>query len=613
MSKKAKTSQLEDSKNVSALPKLKKIKTKWDLEGLYYKSAHDPQIEKDLKKTELAYAKFAKKWQRKNFTAKVDLLLAALKEKEKLAGMPEATRPGRYFSFRSALNAKDSEADKQLALISQRLRKVADSVLFFNLTLGALSKKRQKELLTDSKLKHFKYHLERIFIGAKHNLSEEQERIINLKSKQSYGAWTNMIEKLVSNREVTWQGRAIPLPTALEKLDTLKSAQKPKLWAVIIAELERLAEISEHEFNAIITDARSEEELRGYKKPYSATAIGYEDSETSIENLVEAVSGEGFALSRKFYALKAKLHGKKQIHYSQKYDSIGSSPEITFQEAVEICRNVFYRVNDVYGQIFDNMLKNGQIDVYPKPGKRGGAFMSDATGHPVHVFLNHTDNVKSLETLAHEMGHAIHAHRSTKGNTPFYDGHSITTAETASTLFENLVFYEIFAAASEKQKLSLLHDKIARDIATIQRQIAFFNCELEIHQTIWKEGAMTKEELRDCMYKHLRSYLGNGVALEKNDGYSFVYIPHLRYGFYVYTYTFGILMSSAMAKNYQQDPSYLKQIDSFLSAGASMNVADIFKSIGINTARKDTFKIALESHANDIKQFEKLVNAKLKK
>src|SRR5690606_15186052 len=147
----------------------------------------------------------------------------------------------------------------------------------------------------------------------------------------------------------------------------------------------------------------------------------------------------------------------------------------------------FYGVKTEYGKIFDSMLERGQIDAFPRTGKQGGAFMSNETAHPTHVFLNHVSNFKSLETLAHEMGHAIHAHRSAQ-NTPLYDGHSIVTAETASTLFENLVFDAVYSQTSDKDKMILLHDRIARDISTIERQIAFFNAELEIHQTIHQKG-----------------------------------------------------------------------------------------------------------------------------
>jgi oligoendopeptidase F len=373
-------------------------------------------------------------------------------------------------------------------------------------------------------------------------------------------------------------------------------------------ELEQIAEVAEHEFNAIITDVRTEDELRGYEKPYSATALAYEDSEASIESLVEAVSTDGFKLSRKFYKLKAQYHGVSALPYANKYDSIGTEPTIPFAQAVEICRDVFYRLKSSYGEVFDAMLTNGQIDVYPKQGKRGGAFMSSQTGHPTHVFLNHTDTFKSLETLAHEMGHAIHSERS-KTQSPLYDGHSVVTAETASTLFENLVFDAVLEQVPEEKKVILIHDRIARDIATIQRQIAFFNTELEIHETIDGEGGMSKEELRACMEKHLKRYLGPAVIVTQQDGYSFAYIPHLRYGFYVYTYSIGLLMSTIMSNRYKADNGYIDEIDHFLSTGSSASVADIFKSINIDTADPQCFADALKTQAADINTFSKYVRA----
>ncbi|MCB9814114.1 hypothetical protein H6784_01725 [Candidatus Nomurabacteria bacterium] len=593
------------------LPKLGAIKTEWDLKKLYYKSEKDPLIEADLQSTEKAYRAFIKKWKGKDFTSDAKVLEKALTEKEVLAGMPESSRPVRYFYFRMVLNTNDSLANQQLALIHRRFQKLQSEMLFFKHALGSVTKQQQTKLLQDPVLEHFRYYLERVFIKASHHLSEDQEKIVNLKSRQSYEMWTEMTEKIIGNREIKWSGKELPINEASNLIETLPSKQKPKLWKLIMAQMEQIAEVAEHEFNAIITDVRTEDELRGYHKPYSATAIRYEDTEKSIENLVEAVSTKGFVLSKKFYKIKAQYHGVDTIDYSQKYDSIRKEIAIDFTQAVEICRDVFYSLKTEYGQIFDRMLTNGQIDVFPKKGKRGGAFMSAEVGLPTQVELNHVSNFKSLETLAHEMGHAIHAERS-KQRTTFYEGHSTVTAETASTLFENLVFDVVYKQASVAQKTVLLHDRITRDIATIQRQIAFFNLELDIHNTINKQGAMSKEEFRKMTQKHLKTYLGPAVTVNEADGYSFVSIPHLRYGFYVYTYAFGLLMSTIMATKYKEDNSYIQQIDQFLTAGASDNVANIFKSIGIDTTKADTFTKALKAQEADINTFAKLVKSQLK-
>ncbi len=578
----------------------------WDLATLYYRDDNDPRIEADIVAAESAYRAFAKKWRKKPFTTDIKQLLLALKDSETLAGNPAFSRPMRYYHLRTALNTGDTAAEKQISLINRRLRKAADETLFFALELGKIDKKSQNALLKEPTLKPYRYYLERLFAGARHHLTEAEEKIISLKSRQAYGRWADMTEKIVSQRHITWKGKSIALPEAIETINILPFGDKEKLWRLITNELKQISEVAEHEFNAIITDVRTEDELRGYQKPYSATALSYQDSETALENLVQAVSTEGFKLSREFYQLKAKFHGVDALTYSQRNESAGADITISFADAVTICRDVFYRVHPDYGAIFDEMLTRGQLDVWPKAGKTGGAFMSAQTGHPINVMLNHVTDFKSLETLAHEMGHAIHAARSQE-NSPFYDGHSIITAETASTLFENLVFDAVYEQVDDQTKVTMLHDRLLRDISTIQRQIAFFNAELEIHETIHRDGGMSGEELSTCMEKHLKSYLGKGVTVTKDDGYSYVYIGHLRYGFYVYSYAYGLMMSSLMAAHYREDKGYVTKIDQFLRSGETKLVKDIYRDIGIDTTKADTFTNALARMKTDINRWKKLV------
>ena len=583
--------------------------TDWDLVRHYYQNHTDPKIEADVIYTEKTFHSFAKKWRKQKFTTNPKLLRQALTESEAMAGDPTLSRPMRYFSLVTALNTADTTAEKQISLINNRLRKANDEIMFFALELGKISKSEQKKLLTHPDLKHFCYFLERLFAGAKYQLTEAEEKIINLKSRQSYGRWVDMTDKIISQRHLTWRSKKVALPEAIELVNLQTFTNKPKLWHLIIAQMKQIGEVSEHEFNAIISDVRSEDELRGYEKPYSATVLAYQDEELAVERLNKAVTGTGFKLSRKFYRLKARYHGVEKLEYSQRNESAGKSVNISFTQAVTICRDVFYSVNHDYGTFFDTMLENGQIDVKPKSGKTGGAFMSAQTGHPINVMLNHVNNFSSLETLAHEMGHAIHAMRS-NSQSPFYANHSIVTAETASTLFENLVFDAVFAQAPDAEKAVLLHDRILRDVSTIQRQIAFFNAELEIHNTIYKQGDMNNEELRACMQKHLQSYLGSAVEVTPQDGYTYVYVGHLRYGFYVYSYAYGLMMSTIMANNYHLDKSYAEKIDLFLSLGESSLIKDIYKKIGIDTTKIDTFEKGLEKLAADISLFEKIINKK---
>lgn len=587
------------------LPKLAKLPTEWDMKGLYYTSISDPQLENDIATTERLYKSFVKKYQKSDFTNDAKTLATALRELNKIDQTPSVARPVRYLSLLTALNSHDEAVQKKLNVVSDRLTKVDNTLLFFELELSKIPKTAQKEFLTATELSEYTYYLKQLFETARYNLSEAEERILRLTSNVSYGMWVEMTERMLAKRTIKHKAKEVPVNEAIELVNTLPFAEKPKLWNSIMQELDTLDEVVENELTAVCTKKKISDELRGFKKPYSASVLSHEDDEKSVEALIEAVSTRGFALSKKFYKLKAKLHGVEKLHYAQRNAAIGESPMIDFKQSTEICRDIFYKVNPLYGEAFDKLVLNGHLDVFPKAGKRGGAFMAAAVAQPTNVLLNHVDTLSSLETYAHEMGHAIHSERS-KTQPAHYEQYSTTTAETASTLFEGLLFDELFAQADEKLQTFLLHDKLQRDISTIQRQIAFHNFELNMHEFVREHGAISRNELNTMMQNHLKSYLGPTVEVTPLDGNSYVYVSHFRYGFYVYTYTFGTLLSTVMAEEFKADNAYRDKIDTFLTSGGKDTVSNIFKQIGINTKKIDTFNHGLVKLEREIKLLDKL-------
>jgi oligoendopeptidase F len=255
--------------------------------------------------------------------------------------------------------------------------------------------------------------------------------------------------------------------------------------------------------------------------------------------------------------------------------------------------------------ILDRYLNNGQIDVYPKKGKRGGAYCWGGTNLPTFILLNHVDSIRSIETFAHEMGHAIHTEFS-KSQPNHYERYVFSTAEVASTFFEQMVSNDIEAKLPKSEQIALLHNRLLGDMSTIFRQVACFNFELELHQAIRNEGQLGAEKIAAMLAKHLKSYLGDVFDVDALDGYFFVNWSHIRRFFYVYTYAYGQIVSRALYKRWREDPSYSKKIIVFLKAGGSMSPEDIFKSIGIDVSSPKFFSDGLKSIEKDIAKLEKL-------
>ncbi len=597
-------------KNISsttknATPTATHYKTEWDFSDLY-SSITDPKIEQDVAAIESAYTAFAKKYAKKtDYLTDETALLKALRDLEKLNKATASWKPVWYLYIIHDVDSSRSDIQIKRDLLENRLVTAVNQILFFEINLGKISADVQKRMLSVVTLAPFRYYLERIFITAKHNLSEAEERILNLESQPAHGMWVDAQKIFLNSHTVLFKGKQIPLSEALEIKANLPLKPRRALHDAIIKKCKEISFFAGAELNAIVTDKKIRDELRGYKKPYEATIQGYLNDQKSIEALVAAVTAN-FTISQKFYKLKAKFMKLPYLTNADlAVDLAASKKVIPFEKGVQIVNDAFHRADPEFATFLQNMLSNSRIDVFPRKGKRSGAYCASGENVPTSIMMNYTDSLNSVMTLAHEMGHALHSQYS-KSQPSFYQDYPISIAEVASTFFENLIFDEVYETLSEKDKVFASFNRIQDDIQTIFRQIAFFNFEHELHLQIREKGGLSTEDIAALYKKHLSSYLGNAIKLEEADGHTFVYISHFRSFFYVYSYAYGQLISKALYATYKKDPTFIKKVKEFLSAGGSKSPDQIFLDIGIDTTKSSFFEAGLASIAEQIKQLEVL-------
>lgn len=581
------------------------LKTEWDL-TLLYEGIDDQKIEQDQKAADRAVAAFAKKYQSdKRHLKNAKALADALSAYEDLIGMP-ATKASYYVSYRKDLNIEDKAAEALAARLDDRSTKRGNQILFFTLELGRIPKERQTAFLAAPVLAPFRYWLVQLFENARYDLSEPEEKILSLKGDVSHGRWVQLTDNVLNKKVIEFDGKQLPIPEAQGILQNLPTQKRRKLGSLLNASYAEVADVAEGELNAVYTDKKIEDELRGMKEPYEGTIRGYQNDVKSVLALVDAVNGST-KIAHRFYEAKRKLLKLDTLTYADRGASVGElKTKMPFDKAVALVREVVTELDPSYGEIFDRLIANGQVDVYPKKGKTGGAYCASAPGQPTYVLLNHTDTFESVKTLAHEMGHAIHAERS-KDQRPLYEGHPISTAETASTFFEYAALKRIVATLPPEEQIIALHNVIQDDISTVFRQIACFNFERALHAEIRKEGYVPKERIADLMNEHMKAYLGSAFTLTRDDGYFFVTWGHIRRFFYVYSYAYGQLISKALHAKLEKDPKYIRKVDGFLSAGESKSPADIFKACGLDTRKPEIFLEGLKAIERDVAKLEKLI------
>ncbi len=583
------------------------MKTKWNL-GLLYQNEHDPQIDRDIDSMVTAAKNFSRKWRKNDsYMQGGDSLLEAMDDYERLYVATAGKKPYYYFELITQIDSTNKRAIARLTQIRESLVTIENEVLFFTLAIGKIKPATQQQILADDRFSRHRYAFERVFLLAKYKLPEDQERLINSLMTSSYFMWTEGVEKALAAETVTVRGKSMSLGEAAWTIPLLPRSERRALSHQIAEKTKKVEKFSESEINAIFNFKKTLDVLRGHKHAYSEMILENENNETQILRLADLVT-QHFPIAHRFYKLKKQLlgiAGKLESHDA--HARIGTFKRaFDFTESVAIAHSAFEKVDPDFAAILDRFLKEGRIDAMPRPGKRAGAFCAPALGIPTFVMLNHVPSFDGLKTLAHEMGHAIHTEYS-KSQPPMYQGYSLSTAETASTLFENFVFDEVFETLTDREKIIALHDRIQDALATIMRQIAGFNFERELHEVVRRDGYVPSETIGKLLNKHIGASIGPLFNLTSDNGLFWVRWSHIRSFFYVYTYAYGGLVSRAMYALYKQDKSFVEKIKRFLSAGGSDTPENIFKSIGIDTSKDEFWIAGLKAIEDDIIKLERLV------
>lgn len=573
----------------------------WKLTNLY-KTNTDPQIQKDIEEGTLQIQTFVKKWKNnKEYTKNPHVLKIALDEYEELSADGKFNKPYLYYALKNYLNQSDAEVKSQLNKLEEKYTNIVNDIQFFDLNIAKIPKSKRKDFLDYPELLPYKHNLEKIFKASKYNLSNKEEKVFNITAKTSFSNWADMISELLNKQTLNVLDEDLKkVSISYNETSKYLNSQNKKVRDYAGKEFnkinERYLEIAEFEINSELEASKKEEEYRKITRPDFPRHLG-DDIETEVvDTLIKTVT-DNFSISREYYSKKVQLLGLKQIGYYEKNVPIPSiETDYSFEKSMKIVKATFEKLDPLFAKILTTFQENGEYDVYPKKGKRGGAFcLSMDKKLPTYILLNHTNKLNDVLTIAHETGHGIHHVLSTKQNALNSDNPT-SLAETASTFFENFVLENILKTTTDKkERLALLDKGLMDEMATIFRQVAFYNFETELHHDYNEKGFLTKEYISDLFCKHMKAYLGESVKEDENMRNGWIYVSHFRRPFYVYSYASGLLISKALQAIVKEDKKNIKYVKTFLESGSSKSPKDLFMSMGIDITKEEFWQKGINS------------------
>jgi len=514
-----------------------------------------------------------------------------------------------YPSLVMSTDVTNQEATKHMANIMRIFRKsTAEDVMFSrylaDLDLNSLSQK-------SSLIKQYRFGLELEQKEAKHLLTEKEEILYAKMRELSSGSWGRLQGLTTANLPVMFRGKEISLSEVRNlAYDHDQSIRKDAYEAELKAYLQ-----IEDQVSLALSNIKREvvlmNELRGYESPIQKTLDQSKMRKDTLDAMIAAMM-DYRPHFEKYLKEKAKYLGyKESLPFYELFAPVGKLEKTyTFEEATEVVQKGFYSYSKRLGDFAKKAFDQEWVDVYPKKGKRGGAFCSNQPQlKQSRIMTNFTGSLSDVLTLAHELGHGYHG-EVISSNPPLHWSYPMPLAETASIFCETIVNNHLLSELTNpEERLSVLENSLQGDTQVIIDILSRFIFETHLFEK--STGPVSKDQMKSMMIEAQKEAYLNGLDHDILHPYMWLNKGHYYsagLNFYNFPYAFGLLFGKGLYAQYLKKPStFLKNYDDLLALTTKASVEDVARSMGIDATRKDFWIDSLDQVKKDIDEVVQLM------
>lgn len=580
----------------------------WDLTHLY---KSDEEFEKDLK--------LAKKYLEniKNFKGKLnnkDAILEYFKMDNNLSLILEKLA---VYSFcKKDDDGKNQENVKKYDIINNLFAKINEETAFGKVELSELNAEFLTNLMNDKDFSDFDRLIHGIIRYKKHTLPEKQEQTM---AKISSFSSTDDIFSVLSNLEMYHgtaldeNGKEIKLSPQNYNLLMNNPSQNVRkdVMENYYGEYGKLIQTYASLLSSHIKYENFVAKEYGFDSVLDMKCYGEEVSEDVMLNNIKNVSAHKKSL-QKYFLIKQKILGLKEFYTSDIATQIftGDGKLANYDETINDISKSFEVLGEDYVQKFNEAVKNGWIDAFPRENKTSGGYTISSYGTHPYILLNFDGTREWVSALAHEFGHAMHSYYSAE-NQPFAKAdYTLFVAEIVSLLNEILYNKYLLSKTTDRQeKMKLLAEFLQLFELNVFDSSMLVEFELFIHEELQKGNSLTAEDYSNKFKSLAESYFGDNVKLCKNYEYGWAGKSHIYRDYYLYKYSMGLCAACSLADKIINDKTgeNLKKYKEFLSLGGALPPIEALKVAGIDVESDEMYVSAFKMFDEYLKELESLI------
>ncbi|MFC4550311.1 MULTISPECIES: oligoendopeptidase F [Halorussus] len=361
--------------------------------------------------------------------------------------------------------------------------------------------------------------------------------------------------------------------------------------------------------NSVKADVRLAS-IHGYDSAREAAMDGPNVPTAVYDNLLDTVRDNLDKLHR-HAELKRRALGVDELQMWDLYMPMTESetPDVEYEQATEYVVDALDALGEDYQSRVAEGLESRWVDVYETQNKRSGAYSGGTYDTQPFILMNYQDDISSMFTLAHELGHSLHSQLTSETQPYVYGRYEIFVAEVASTVNETLLTHHLLETVEDPEfRRHVLNEYLERFRSTLYRQTMFADFEYQAHQVVEDGEALTPGRA-DEIYGDLKREFYEPAVVDNRIEREWMRIPHFYRAYYVYQYSTGISAAVALAdKILEEGEPAAEQYLEFLRSGSRGYPLELLETAGVDMGSPEPIQRALDVYDDHLDEMETLLD-----
>ncbi|MFS9042576.1 oligoendopeptidase F [Streptococcus cristatus] len=338
---------------------------------------------------------------------------------------------------------------------------------------------------------------------------------------------------------------------------------------------------------AYLAQVKSEKllaDMKDYDSVFDYLLAGQEVDRSMFDRQIDLIMSEFAPVAQKYLKHVAKVNGLEKMTFADWKLDLDSelNPEVSIDDAYDLVMKSVEPLGQEYCREIARYKEERWVDFAANAGKDSGGYAADPYRVHPYVLMSWTGRMSDVYTLIHEIGHSGQFIFS-DNHQSYFNAHMSTYYVEAPSTFNELLLSDYLEGQFDnprQKRFALAHrltDTYFHNFITHLLEAAF---QRKVYTLIEEGGTFGASKLNAIMKEVLTEFWGDAVDIDDDAALTWMRQAHYYMGLYSYTYSAGLVISTAGYLHLKNDENGARDWIELLKSGGSKTPLESAMIIG---------------------------------